>query len=242
MPRRRLALLGALCLALAACAGPVGTIRVDPKVVHRELARSAITTGEPSWPTRNVLFERGLFDAFDERPEAALAELHRAMVAARGRPGPALRPGRAVLPARPGGQEARLLPGGRRLRLRLPLPRRSRAWPRGGSTRAFGSRRTCTTGRSPAAFASEDGSEVVPRGGTFDAALRADRGGLRSRRPARRGPRAVPVHPDRGAGGVRPGDAVSLAGPRRPARRLHPAHRRLASPGGTWWRRGSRCR
>jgi hypothetical protein len=84
MPRRQVALLGALCLALAACAGPVGTARVDPKVVLRDLGRSAITTGEPSLPTRNVLFERGLFEAFDEHPESAITELHRAMVASRG--------------------------------------------------------------------------------------------------------------------------------------------------------------
>ena len=43
---------GVLCLALAACAGPVGAVRVDPKAAHDNLARSAITTGEPSWPTR----------------------------------------------------------------------------------------------------------------------------------------------------------------------------------------------
>jgi pimeloyl-ACP methyl ester carboxylesterase len=78
----RLALLGAVCLALAACAGPVGTTRADPKVVLRELDQSAITSGTPSLPTRNVLYERGLFEAFDERPEAAIAELHRVMVAA----------------------------------------------------------------------------------------------------------------------------------------------------------------
>jgi hypothetical protein len=64
----------------------VGTVRVDPKVVQADLARSATTTGEPSWPTRNVLFERGLVDAFEERPEAALADLHRAMVTAKGDP------------------------------------------------------------------------------------------------------------------------------------------------------------
>jgi pimeloyl-ACP methyl ester carboxylesterase len=83
-PRRRLALLGVLCLALAACAGPIGTTRVDPKVVLRELDQSAITSGKPSLPTRNVLFERGLFEAFDEHPEAALAELHRVMIATQG--------------------------------------------------------------------------------------------------------------------------------------------------------------
>jgi pimeloyl-ACP methyl ester carboxylesterase len=79
--RRRLAVLGALCLALAACAGPVYTTRADPKVVLRELDQSAITAGEPSLPTRNVLYERGLFEAFGEHPEAAIAELHRVMAA-----------------------------------------------------------------------------------------------------------------------------------------------------------------
>lgn len=82
----RVEILAGLSLALAACAGPVGTTRVDPTVVQRDLARSAVSTGEPSWPTRNVLFERGLFDAYAERPEEALTELHRAMVAAGGDP------------------------------------------------------------------------------------------------------------------------------------------------------------
>jgi hypothetical protein len=80
------ALLGALCLALTACAGPVSTARADREVVLRDLGRSAITTGEPSLPTRNVLFEYGLFEAFEARPEAVIAELHRAMVASRGDP------------------------------------------------------------------------------------------------------------------------------------------------------------
>ena len=84
--RRKLALLGAVCLALAACAGPVGTKRVDPKAVHQDLGRSAVATNEPSIPTRNVLFERGLFEAFNEHPDVAIAELHRAMVASQGDP------------------------------------------------------------------------------------------------------------------------------------------------------------
>jgi len=83
-PRWGLALLGVLCLAFAACAGPVGTTRVDPKLVLRELDQSAITSGQPSLPTRNVLYERGLFEAFGQRPDAAIAELHRAMVATQG--------------------------------------------------------------------------------------------------------------------------------------------------------------
>ena len=71
-------------LALAACANPVYTTRADPKVVLRDLDQSAISAGAPSLPTRNVLYERGLFEAFGDRPEAAIAELHRAMVASQG--------------------------------------------------------------------------------------------------------------------------------------------------------------
>jgi hypothetical protein len=82
----RCGIVTGLSLALAACAGPVGTTRVDPTVVQRDLARSAVSTGEPSWPTRNVLFERGLSDAFEKRPGEVLAELHRTMVAAHGDP------------------------------------------------------------------------------------------------------------------------------------------------------------
>ncbi len=82
----RVGVLAGLGLALAACAGPVGTTRVDPTIVQRDLARSAVSTREPSWPTRNVLFERGLFEAYAERPETALAELHKTMVGSGGDP------------------------------------------------------------------------------------------------------------------------------------------------------------
>ena len=84
--QRRLLLLAALCLALGACTSPVRAVRVDRTVAHRDLARSVITTGEASWPTRDVLLERGLLDTFGERPEIALSELHRAMIAGKGDP------------------------------------------------------------------------------------------------------------------------------------------------------------
>jgi hypothetical protein len=80
----RLLLLGALGIVVAACASPVSAVRVDPKTALHQLDRSAISTGDPSWPTRNVLREAGLLERFDERPEAALADLHRRMVAAGG--------------------------------------------------------------------------------------------------------------------------------------------------------------
>ena len=80
----RLIFLGALSLFAAACASPVSAVRVDPKTVYHQLDRSAVATGDVSWPTRNVLRERGLLEEYAERPEVALADLHQAMAAAGG--------------------------------------------------------------------------------------------------------------------------------------------------------------
>ena len=77
-------LLAISCLFIAACANPVSAVRVDSKTVYGELGQSAVATGKPSTPTRNVLLERGLLEAFDEKPETALADLHKAMVSAGG--------------------------------------------------------------------------------------------------------------------------------------------------------------
>lgn len=163
---RRLALFIVLCLGLAACAGPVGTVRTDPKTVLRDLARSATTTGEPSLPTRNVLFEQGLYEGFEDRPETVIEQLHRTMVAARGdhdllfalaelsflhgeaAAKPAYRMAAAVyayaflFPESAGGEPGRFDP---RLRIAADLYN----W------------------ALTAVFSSEDRSEVIPRAGTF---------------------------------------------------------------------------
>jgi hypothetical protein len=165
----RLACLGTLCvvLAAAACAGPVGTNRTDPKVVLSDLGRSATTTGEPTWQTRNVLLEQGLLKEFEERPEEVLAGLHRAMVKTGGDPDllfalaelsflhgqtaakPSYRLAAAIyayaflFPEGSGAAPGRFDP---RLRIAADLYN----W------------------ALMAAFVSEDGSEVVPRGGTFE--------------------------------------------------------------------------
>jgi len=80
----RLVVLGVLGAFVVACASPVSAVRVDPQTVFHQLDRSAVATGDPSWPTRNVLRETGLLEKFDESPEAALADLHRTMVTAGG--------------------------------------------------------------------------------------------------------------------------------------------------------------
>jgi hypothetical protein len=165
-PARRLALLCALGLVLAACAGPIYAVRVDPKVVQADLGRSAITTGEPSWPTRNVLFEQGLFDAFDAEPEAALADLHRAMVAAQGDPD--LLFALAEL-AFLHGQAAKK----RDYALAAAVYAYAFLFPEGAGLAPgrFDPRLRIAAGlynwALTASFASTDGVEVVPRGGTF---------------------------------------------------------------------------
>ena len=75
----QLAWVGVLCLILTACVGPVGANRADPKAVLRDLGRSATTTGEPTWQTRNVLLEQGFLAAFEERPEDVPDSLVRAV-------------------------------------------------------------------------------------------------------------------------------------------------------------------
>jgi pimeloyl-ACP methyl ester carboxylesterase len=165
--RTRIAYLGALCLVLAACAGPVGTNRADPKVVLRDLGRSATTTGEPTWQTRNALLEQGLLADFEERPEQTLATLHETMISTGGDPDllfalaelsflhgqtaakPSYRLAGAIyayaylFPEGSGGAPGRFDP---RLRIAADLYNWALA----------------------AVLLSEDGSEVVPRGGTFD--------------------------------------------------------------------------
>ena len=164
---RPLAVLGVLCLVLAACAGPVGTHRADPKVVLRDLARSATTTGEPSWPTRNVLLEQGLLDEFTERPEEALAGLHKTMVASGGDPD--LLFALAELSFLHGQTAAK--PG---YRMAAAIYAYAFLFPEGNGSPPgrFDPRLRLAADlynwALMAAFASEDGSEVVPRGGTFE--------------------------------------------------------------------------
>jgi pimeloyl-ACP methyl ester carboxylesterase len=167
MNRLRLVVPAALCVTLAACAGPVRAVRVDRTIAHRDLSRSVITTGEPSWPTRDVLFEQGLFETFDERPEAAIADLHRAMVTTRG--------DQDLLFALAElsflhGQEA----GKRAYQLAAVVYAYAFLFPEGGEPAPgpfdprFRIAADLYNWGLTTAFASKDGSEVLPRGGTFE--------------------------------------------------------------------------
>lgn len=69
------ALLAAVAL-LAGCVGiPVGVTRADPRTVHRNLTANALSVGEPSLDTRNVLDRLDLVETFDSEPAQALAKL-----------------------------------------------------------------------------------------------------------------------------------------------------------------------
>ena len=165
MHHRRLALLGALCLTLAACAGPVRAVRVDRTVAYRDLTRSVVTTGELSWATRNVLLEQDLYATFGDRPEVALAELHRAMVGAAGDADLlfALAESSAVY-----GQAARRP----EYQMAAAIYAYAFLFPEDGPRLGpfdprFRSAADLYNGSLTAALASKDGSEVLLRGGTF---------------------------------------------------------------------------
>jgi pimeloyl-ACP methyl ester carboxylesterase len=166
-PGRRVALLVALCLALGACAGPVGATRVDPKVVLADLARSATTTGEPSWPTRNVLLEQGLLAAFEEKPDEVLTKLHQAMVKGDGDPDLLFTLAElSFLHGQTPGKEAH--------RLAAAVYAYAFLFPEGAGAvpGRFDPRLRIAADlynwSLAAAFASPDRSEVLPRAGTFD--------------------------------------------------------------------------
>ncbi|HEX9814765.1 MAG TPA: hypothetical protein VGB31_07445 [Myxococcota bacterium] len=163
----RLVLVAAVCAALSGCVSPVRAVRVDHKVAHQELTRSAVTTNEPSWPTRDALLERGLLDAFAERPEATLADLHRAMVAEHA--DPPLLFALAELSFLHGQSSEK-----REYQLAAVIYAHAFLFPDDGGARPdpFDPRLRIAADlynwSLTAAFASDDRSEVLPRGGDFE--------------------------------------------------------------------------
>jgi pimeloyl-ACP methyl ester carboxylesterase len=84
-----LRLLGwlALSLSLAACtSSPVTVTRVDAREVHRRLTQSALSAGELSTFTRNVLLEADLDTLYRDDPVKALEKLHDLAVSGSGGP------------------------------------------------------------------------------------------------------------------------------------------------------------
>lgn len=71
----RLALLLGVLFLAGACATPIGVSRADTQSLYRVLTRSALSAGEPSAPTEQLLHQLGLYDRFEEDPAATLAQL-----------------------------------------------------------------------------------------------------------------------------------------------------------------------
>jgi len=77
----------AVCLSLPtiACSTPISVAKVDPSIIQRELATSAVANDRPSDATRTVLEEEGLIEHFEDDPAATLDKLHDAVVSGRRR-------------------------------------------------------------------------------------------------------------------------------------------------------------
>jgi triacylglycerol esterase/lipase EstA (alpha/beta hydrolase family) len=71
----RAALVLATGLGLG-CATPIGVERSDERHVYRTNNESVLSEGTPSVASRQVLLRLGLFDRFDDEPEAVLEDLH----------------------------------------------------------------------------------------------------------------------------------------------------------------------
>jgi pimeloyl-ACP methyl ester carboxylesterase len=89
--RRQSSLALGLAVALAALGSSgcfvfdqarIGVDRVGPEVVDRELNEHALTGRTPSAGTREALHYYDLLERFDDDPDAALVDLHRAIAAA----------------------------------------------------------------------------------------------------------------------------------------------------------------
>ena len=225
-------------MALSACGGPVRAIRVDRTVANRDLTRNIVTTGELSWTTRDVLFERGLFEGFAERPDVAIEALHRAMVDAGGDPDMLF--ALAELSAFYGEASRR-----REYELAAAVYAYAFLFPEHASHPGpfdprFRVAADLYNWSLAAAFASKDGAEVVPRGGTFalpfgEIAVAFDPAELRA--GDRILHRFIPV-PSSQVEGWRCGIAGRYQALRS---RIHQA-RRGRAPGRDMVARGSRCR
>jgi pimeloyl-ACP methyl ester carboxylesterase len=75
-PPASLVVLACVPLLAAACATPVGVSRVDARTVHHSLTSNVLATGKLSGPSRVVLQRLDLYQEYWAAPETALAKLH----------------------------------------------------------------------------------------------------------------------------------------------------------------------
>jgi pimeloyl-ACP methyl ester carboxylesterase len=75
--------VGALALTVSGCATPIGVTRGSTQEIYRALTANALSAGEPSTWSKQVLHRNNLTEQFDADPVATLAELHRRQQAVR---------------------------------------------------------------------------------------------------------------------------------------------------------------
>jgi hypothetical protein len=71
--------VGAVALIVSACATPIGVTRVDPRTAEYELTANALNTDRPSSFSSRQLLNLGLYYLFDDKPQEALAKLHKSL-------------------------------------------------------------------------------------------------------------------------------------------------------------------
>jgi hypothetical protein len=76
LPRATLLLVLVAALSASGCAKPVYVKRVDPAVVHRELSRNVLSTGEPSASSQHFLTRTDLRERYAREPGPTLAQIH----------------------------------------------------------------------------------------------------------------------------------------------------------------------
>lgn len=70
-----------LAILWGACASPVGIRIANPREVHRDLTRNALTADKPSDFSENQLRRYNLLQAYKDDPDATLAKLHASALA-----------------------------------------------------------------------------------------------------------------------------------------------------------------
>jgi hypothetical protein len=76
LPRSGALLVVVVALAVGGCAKPVSVVRVDPAVVHQDLSRNVLATGEPSSASQHFLTRADLTARYAKHPAETLAKMH----------------------------------------------------------------------------------------------------------------------------------------------------------------------
>ena len=68
-----------VALIASGCATPIGVTRVSPRTAQYDLTANALNTDKPSSFSSRQLLNLGLRELFDDKPQEALAKLHKTL-------------------------------------------------------------------------------------------------------------------------------------------------------------------